>query len=122
MISLIIILLIAMGFAFLIIKDQINWFDQTTADKQIILFYGQECPHCQRLEQWIKTNKADEKIKIERKEVYHNQNNAELLTQKAKTCGLNTNSIGVPFLTEGNRCYVGEDEVTNFLKRKMEIK
>jgi hypothetical protein len=46
----IIILLIVTGFAFLIVKNQINWFDKNEASNEIILFYGRECPHCQRLE------------------------------------------------------------------------
>ncbi len=121
-ISSITILLTVLGIAYWIIKDQVNWFDNGGGNNEIILFYGQECPHCQRLEEWIKTNKIDEKIKINRKEVYHNQSNAELLGQKAKKCAVNTNSIGVPFLTDGEKCYTGEDEIMNLIKIKTGVK
>lgn len=63
-----------------------------------IFFYGNTCPHCKDVEEWMKENGIEEKIDIVKKEIYDNQANALELTNAAKSCGLPTNSIGVPFL------------------------
>jgi glutaredoxin-related protein len=39
------------------------------------LYYGNGCPHCAKVEEYIKNNDLD--IKIEQKEVYQNKQNAE---------------------------------------------
>lgn len=86
-----------------------------TASNEIILFYGDTCPHCKNVEDFIRQNSVDLKLAITRKEVFKNSDNAKLLTKKAATCGIATNSIGVPLLWDGKTCYEGEEEVINFL-------
>lgn len=83
----------------------------------IVLFYGQGCPHCADVENFISQNKIEDKVKITRLEVWYNKNNAALLAQVAQKCGVTGNSVGVPFLYDGNgKCYIGEVDVPNFLK------
>lgn len=82
----------------------------------LTLFYGQECPHCARIEQFLQENKVDEKIKIDRKEVYHDQANAYLLSKTARKCAITGGEMGVPLLWDGSSCYVGEDQVRNFFQ------
>jgi glutaredoxin len=84
----------------------------------LTLFYGNACPHCADLEKWMQENKIEEKIKIIKKEVYDNQQNAQELTQAAKKCGLTTNSIGVPFLFAEGRCLIGTSDIISFLSQK----
>ncbi|MGA2418010.1 MAG: hypothetical protein ABSF55_02130 [Candidatus Staskawiczbacteria bacterium] len=90
----------------------------------IVLFYGQGCPHCADVETFIKANNIDQKLKITRLEVWYNKNNAALLAQVAtQKCGITGNSVGVPFLYDGNgKCYIGEVDVPNFLKNAAGIK
>jgi hypothetical protein len=90
----------------------------------IVLFYGQECPHCKIVEDFIAQNKIDEKVKINRLEVWHNKSNAKLLGNVATDiCKITGNSVGVPFLYDGNgKCYIGEVDVPNFLKAAAGIK
>lgn len=89
----------------------------------IVLFYGQGCPHCADVEAFIKTNNIDQKIKITRMEVWYNKNNAATLAQVAVKCGITADSVGVPFLYDGNgKCYIGEVDVPNFLKTQVGIK
>jgi len=40
-----------------------------------ILFYGNGCPHCAKVEQYIKSNKLEDKFDIKLKEIYFNKNN-----------------------------------------------
>ena len=88
-------------------------------DASIIFFYGQECPHCKTVEKYIEENKITEKVNFAQGEVYHNKTNSALLAEKAGKCGIDTKSIGVPFLWENDKCYVGQEEVIQFFKDKI---
>jgi len=90
---------------------------------EIILFYGSGCPHCAKVEAFIKENKIKEKIAFEEKEVYFNKKNAKQLVEIAKNCGFNEKEIGVPFLWdgEGQRCIVGDEPIINFFKEKLNL-
>jgi glutaredoxin len=103
-------------------KNQIST-NETVAEEsqsadQIILFYGDGCPHCAIVEEYIKENSIGDKISFAQKEVYYNQNNAKELEAKAKICGLPTDSIGVPFLWDGSKCLVGDQDIIEFFKIK----
>ena len=90
----------------------------------IVLFYGAECPHCKVVEDFITQNNINAKVKITQLEVWHNASNAKLLVNVAtKICKITGNSVGVPFLYDGNgKCYIGETDVPNFLKAQAGIK
>lgn len=89
----------------------------------IVLFYGQGCPHCKDVEDFISQNKIEDKVKITRLEVWYNKNNAALLGQVAQNCKITSSSVGVPFLYDGNgKCYIGEVDIPNFLKTQAGIK
>ena len=93
---------------------------QTT--KQIILFYGDGCPHCALVEKYVAENNVALKVPFVKKEVYYNNKNAEELAAKAKICGLPTDSIGVPFLWDGSKCLVGDQDIIKFFKERMNRK
>jgi glutaredoxin len=90
--------------------------------EKIVFYYGITCPHCKEVEKWMEENKVEEKIKIEKKEVYENQNNAYELEKVAQACGLDTSSIGVPFLWADGKCYIGTPEVIKVLENKLKVK
>ena len=101
-------------------KTQTAQITEATAS-QIILFVGDGCPHCADVESYIAQNKITDKVSFTEEEVYHNQDNAKELVEKASACGLSTNSIGIPFLWDGEgggKCVVGEDDVIAFFKSK----
>ena len=104
-------------------KNQISANETATREDQstdqIILFYGDGCPHCALLAEHIKENKFDEKIAFSQKEIYHNRLNAKELEEKAKICGIPLDSIGVPFLWDGAKCLIGDEDIINFFKRKI---
>lgn len=87
--------------------------------EKIIYYYGNTCPHCQEVEEWMKKEKIDEKIRVEKKEVYQNQANAQELTLVAQNCGLDPNAIGVPFLYADGKCYIGTPTVKRILQERM---
>jgi glutaredoxin len=86
-----------------------------------ILFYGDGCPHCEKMEQWLTENKVAEKVKFSNLEVWKDKENSKLLSEKAGICKIADDQVGVPFLfdTVNNKCFVGEVEVQNFFKSKI---
>lgn len=87
----------------------------------IVLYFGDTCPHCKVVAQYIQDNKIKEKVNFTEKEVYNDAKNSKELVERAKTCGLATDSIGVPFLWDGQKCILGQDDVINFFKQKAGI-
>ena len=75
----------------------------------IIYYYGNTCPHCAVLNDWLEENKIADKVKFAKKEVYSNQQNSLELQSAAKECGLDTSSIGVPFVYARGECFIGEN-------------
>jgi len=89
----------------------------------IILFYGIGCPHCAKVEEFMKENRIKEKIALEEKEVYFNKENTKKLMEVAKKCGFKENEIGVPFLWdgEGQKCILGDEPIINFFRGKLNL-
>lgn len=84
----------------------------------IILFYGDGCPHCKIVDDFIAENKIEEKVKFSRLEVFNNTAGAKVLRDRAQACGISANQIGVPFLWTGQTCIVGDQEAIKFFKEK----
>jgi glutaredoxin len=89
------------------------------SSSKMILFYGETCPHCKKVEEFIKNNQIDSKLQIDQKEVYSNKNNQALLGEKAKSCKMDTNSIGVPFLWTGSDCLVGDQPIIDYFNQQI---
>ena len=89
--------------------------------EKIVYYYGLTCPHCKEVEEWMKKNKIEEKIKLEKKEVWYNRENAAELQEVARFCKLDPNAIGVPFLWADGKCYIGTPEVKKILEEKSKI-
>lgn len=90
-----------------------------TNKPEMILFFGDTCPHCKNVEAYINENGIKDKLNFQELEVYNNKANARLLGEKAKQCGLDiSNGIGVPFFFDGQNCIEGEDNIIDFFKTK----
>lgn len=71
----------------------------------LLEFYGTECPHCVTMHALTERLEKEEGIKVERLEVWHNEENEKRLLELDKDlCG------GVPFLynTKTNKWICGE--------------
>jgi glutaredoxin len=84
-----------------------------------ILFYGETCPHCVKVEKFIEDNKIAEKIQFDRLETFKNKDNSALMLEKASACGLDQGQIGVPFYWDSGKCVVGDSNIEEYLKTKM---
>ena len=88
-------------------------------DAALVEYYGAECPHCQRIQEFLDANHVADKVKFTQKEVWHDAKNSEELTSRAKSvCSLDPDKVGVPFVIDNGKCYVGEDEVTGIFKKE----
>jgi glutaredoxin len=91
----------------------------STTNSAMILFVGEGCPHCAKVKDYVTTNKIDQKINIEEKEVWSNQDNENLMKQKATQCGIT--DYGVPFLWDNGTCTVGDQPVIDYFNKKLNV-
>ena len=84
----------------------------------IILFYGEGCPHCKTVDDFISENNIEGKVSFSRLEVWYNKDNQNILTQVIQKCGISANQVGVPFLYDGEKCLMGDVDVIDFFKEK----
>ena len=89
----------------------------------LVLYYGNGCPHCKIVEDYIKKNHLDKTLDLAQKEIWQNKDNQKEMFQAAQNCGLNLEALGVPMLYDRkeNKCYGGQpdkgsDDIINFLK------
>lgn len=101
-------LLFIVGLIVVLVKNQ---------PKQI-LFYSNTCPHCQIVDEYIKTNKVKDYLVFQELEVSTNPINGQLLAKKAKTCGLPQDNLGVPFFFDGANCYLGDEDIIKYFSDK----
>jgi glutaredoxin len=87
---------------------------------EMIFYYGDTCPHCQKVEEYVAQNNVQEKVPFEKKEVYNNEENAKELARTAQQCGLEKSKIGVvPLLWTGKNCLVGDKDIIAFFAEKI---
>ena len=82
----------------------------------IVLYWGEGCPHCAKVEEFLQTNKVDQQVQITRKEVYKDRRNAREMARVAKQCDLNPTGMGVPFLWTGTTCLTGDKDIIAFFQ------
>ena len=79
----------------------------------IYLFYGDTCPHCAALEEYLnKEYKNDEDIKIYRYEVWSDKNNQKLWKKVQKTTG--KEAKGVPYFIIGDQLLQGYNKTESW--------
>jgi glutaredoxin len=89
----------------------------------MVYYYGAECPHCQRIQEFLDADKVADTVTYEKKEVWHDaKNSAELSRRAQSVCNLDPGKLGVPFVITDGKCYSGETEVTDIFKQKAGIR
>lgn len=115
-----IIIIILIATSFFIFKTKKENETLRSIEEKIIYFYGQGCPHCANVEKFFEENDIKSKIQFEEREIYSNKENANLLMLIArKKCNLSRDEIGVPFLWDGSKCLVGDQNIINFFQQKV---
>lgn len=95
----------------------------TIPDSQadLILFWGEGCPHCEVVKKDIKDKNLESKIKISYKEVYYNKTNQIQLEATVKKCPEidSSKGIGVPLgFTKDQKCLYGDQPIIDWLSTK----
>src|SRR3989339_137254 len=80
----------------------------SAADKTITLYYGRECPHCQKEEKFLDQLEKDyPEVKVERLEVWHDQDNQEKF--KEISLKFNNPNFSVPLTIIADQSILGFD-------------
>lgn len=94
----------------------------TDNEADLILFWGEGCPHCEKVKLYISDHQLDTKVKIAYKEVYSNKENQQLLADTVKSCPEidSSQGIGVPlaFDKKNNRCLYGDEPIIEWLNQR----
>jgi len=95
---------------------------KTVVPDGTVLFYGDGCPHCKNVDDFISENNIKDKVKFSSLEVWNNKDNQAILAQDIKKCEMNADEVGIPFLFDGvDKCYMGDEDVINYFKTKAGI-
>ncbi|MDD3285675.1 MAG: hypothetical protein PHG95_03530 [Patescibacteria group bacterium] len=116
--SAVIVLLVLIAVASIFIFKRQSENNQVPADNNgMILFYSLSCPHCQNVEKYIQENNVKDKYSFSQLEISADRKNSEMLVAKAEICGLDTGSLGVPFLWTGEKCLLGDTDIIDFFSK-----
>ncbi|MBU0572800.1 hypothetical protein KKH23_02305 [Patescibacteria group bacterium] len=113
-------ILIIIGGVFIFSNDSKNETEATPPNlpDSYEYYWGEGCPHCANVEKVLGTWDNRDKIQIDKKEVYKNQENAELFKSRVEYCELPNNQVGIPFLfTPEGECVVGDTPIINLLEQ-----
>jgi len=117
--SIVVALIVVIGALYFIkaYKPAVNSQGNFQGNSKVILFYGIGCPHCDKVEDFLRKTKGKREPLI-KKEVYYDRVNARDLVIKAKRCGVVHNGmIAIPLLWESpNKCTTGDAPVVKRLK------
>ena len=106
--------------AILVIAD-LDWQVSQRQSNLIIFYYGNTCPHCKIVEDYMAANNVNSTLQIEWREVYNNTDNRNALIRLWSQCN-QTGDAQIPLLYFHGACYIGQDDGVAFLKRQMEQK
>ncbi len=77
-------------------------------------YWGDGCPHCKIVADFMETWEGKDKIKITKFEVWNNTKNAAQMNERAKVCNVPRTEMGVPFLvTPEGKCLTGDQPIIN---------
>ncbi len=89
----------------------------------LIVFWGNGCPHCEKVKEYINNNNLEKSVKISYKEVYYDKNNQKLLQESVKKCPEidMSQGIGVPLavVKKTDKCLYGDTPIIDWLKSQV---
>ncbi|HBP51273.1 MAG: hypothetical protein US68_C0002G0004 [Candidatus Shapirobacteria bacterium GW2011_GWE1_38_10] len=117
-----ILILVTIGAYFFFNSQKTVTQNFSDSEADLILFWGEGCPHCENVKNHIKDNGFDSRLKISLKEVYLNKNNQKLLEETVLKCPeIDTSAgIGVPlgFDPKNSKCFYGDTPIIEWLNTK----
>lgn len=113
-------ILLGVGLAVLIgglvywgVRDGQNSSDDAVAlpETGMVYYWGDGCPHCKNVNEFLETNHIADKVDFVKKEVWNDRANAKEMELRAKACKIDPKGMGVPFLYSNGKCFIGEPDV-----------
>jgi len=117
-IAVILTLIIVVGRVFLTSKGQnssnTNNYPLPT---DLTYYWGDGCPHCKIVDEFVLTWDKKDTVKIDKKEVWNNVANAKELKARYEYCKVPQSEMGVPLLfTPDGKCYSGDVPIIDYYK------
>ncbi|MDZ7798969.1 MAG: hypothetical protein U5L76_05235 [Patescibacteria group bacterium] len=107
-------------FSLLVILLTLPFVAQAQDKEKVIFYYGYTCPHCDKAEEYMEKVNLEDKVNIEKREVYLNSQNAARFNQFCEQADIPNNERGVPMLIWGSQYAVGDTPIINFIDYKLE--
>ncbi len=86
----------------------------STRDQKFVFFYGDTCPYCHDVMDWMDETGVESMLDITRKEVYNDAKNSEQMNLAVRSCGMAQS--GVPMMyTSDKECIVGSTPIIDHL-------
>lgn len=80
-------------------------------------YWGDGCPHCINVENFLSSWDKKDKVQITKYEVRNNTENAKRMEQRAITCGIKPQDMGVPLLfAPDGKCFDGDTPIIDYFK------
>ncbi len=95
-------------------------FSQAQEQSCLYFFYGEGCPHCGRVEPFIRSLGENPTIQVEVFEVYNQRENSVLLQKYFSTYEVPQNQRGVPVVFIGDTYLVGDTPILESLEFRVE--
>lgn len=83
------------------------------------IYFRPDCPHCQNVEKFISDNALNRKYDIQMKNIDDSGQYANELMARSQLCSISAETLGVPLLYDSGDCYMGEDEIIDYFRKKM---
>lgn len=113
---LLVTLLLILGGVFLFSKEKLV-SEPSSLPSSYEYFWGDGCPHCANVEEFLSSWEGREKVSIDKKEVWSDKKNALLMRDRATYCKLPLNTLGVPFMfTPEGKCIEGDVAIIELFK------
>jgi len=81
------------------------------------LFYGQGCPHCGSIINYLQERGLFQRLNIEKKEVYFQRDNLKEFIRICQNYNIPEDQRGVPMLFYQGRCIIGDKPIIGFIKQ-----
>ena len=78
------------------------------SDISVVVFWGEGCPHCERMMSLLETLSKNYSLNVSYYEVYYHPENSKELNKVFDSYSLPNNMRGVPVLLIGNALVIGE--------------
>lgn len=110
-------------FALFLVYKPVKTFSDVSETADMILFWGEGCPHCETVKTYISENNVEKRLTISQLEVYYNRTNQKLLQEKVNFCPeiSDKTQVGVPlgFLPKEKKCLLGDQPIINWLESSL---